>query len=838
MLARLYGWRLRRSTAQELLAGGGIAVGVALIFGVLLANASLTGSTEELVHSIAGGATLQLTARSEAGMPEALAERAARLRGVKVAAALLRQNVQLIGPVSSAPVRLVGVTPQLVSLGGSATQNLGAGAALLSGGIGLPAGVATAIGAKPGHRILVRVAGRQERVLVRVVLGNATIGAVSESPIAVALLPVAQAVSGRGDRVSQVLIEPRPGMEGEVRRELSQLSAGRVEVSSASQEMRLLRATAKPSEQATTMFAALGGMVGFLLTFAAMLLTAPERRRYVADLRMQGYDWPQVLLVLGFEALTLGVVSSSIGIAMGYVLSSVLFNEVPQYLAFAFPIGNERVLTPAVILTAMGAGLLATLLASTQPALDLLPRRVRDSARREDGNAEGRRGGRADLAFAIGAALLIVIVTVIVFLSPKLTMLGGVLLAVATFILIPPAFGLASRLLEQFGAHIGGSAHVLASRELRATPMRSIALAGVAALAVYGSVAIGGAQADLIRGLDTATVEFFSSAQVWVTTGMNDLGTTSFAPGDSIAKIRRLPEVRSVRVYQGGLLDVGSRRLWIRARPPGDRVILQRSQMLEGGYARATDEIRQGGSVAISEGFAAERGLRVGSELTLPTPSGPASLRVAAVTTNAGWPPGAITMSAVDYRRWWHSNEAAALEVSLRRGVAAADGARAVRAALADKPALRVQTVRARDAEFESNARQGLRSLSEIATLLLIAAALAVAAALSASIWQRRPRLASLKIQGFDRRQLWRALLLESASVLGIGCAIGAALGVYGHALAARELRITTGFPAPFSLAELHVVVTLALVAGISLLVIAVPGMAAARVPVRASFQE
>lgn len=838
MLARLYGWRLRRSTAQELLAGSGIAVGVALIFGVLLANASLTGSAEQLVRSIAGGATLQLTARSEAGMPEAIARRAASLRGVKVAAALLRQNVELIGPNASAPVRLVGVTPQLVSLGGSATQNLGAGAALISGGIGLPSGVAEAIGAKPGHHILIRVAGRQERVLVRVVLGGATIGTVSESPIAVALLPEAQAVAGRVGRVSQILIEPRPGMEGEVRRELRRLAAGRVEVSSAGAEMRLLRATAKPSEQATTMFAALGGMVGFLLTFAAMLLTAPERRRYVSDLRMQGYDWRQVLLVLGFEAIVLGAVSSLIGVGIGYAMSSVLFGEVPQYLAFAFPIGHQRVLTPSVVLIAIGAGLLATLLASTQPALDLLPRRPRHSTRADGGDTEARRSGRADLAFASAAALLIAVVTVTVFASPKLTLLGGVLLAVATFILIPPAFGLSSRVLDRVGEHMRGSAHMLAARELRATPMRSIALAGVAALAVYGSVAIGGAQADLIRGLDTATVEFFSSAQVWVTTGMNDLGTTSFTPGNSVARLRRLSQVRSVRVFQGGLLDVGSRRLWVRARPPEDRVILQRSQMIEGGYERATSEIRAGGSAAISEGLAAEMHLRVGSELTLPTPSGPAKLRVAAVTTNAGWPPGAITLSAVDYRRWWHSDEPAAIEVSLARGVSAAAGARAVRAALSDRPALRVQTVSERDAQFESNARQGLRSLSEIATLLLIAAALAIAAALSASIWQRRPRLASLKIQGFDRRQLWRALLLESAIVLGIGCVVGAALGVYGHALAARELRITTGFPAPFALAEIHVVITLALVAGISLLVIAVPGMAAARVPVRASFQE
>ena len=37
-LLALYGWRLRRHKVQELLAGIGIVVGVALFFGVLVAN--------------------------------------------------------------------------------------------------------------------------------------------------------------------------------------------------------------------------------------------------------------------------------------------------------------------------------------------------------------------------------------------------------------------------------------------------------------------------------------------------------------------------------------------------------------------------------------------------------------------------------------------------------------------------------------------------------------------------------------------------------------------------------------------------------------------------------
>ncbi len=52
------------------------------------------------------------------------------------------------------------------------------------------------------------------------------------------------------------------------------------------------------------------------------------------------------------------------------------------------------------------------------------------------------------------------------------------------------------------------SALIVVVSELRATTTRSVALAGIAALAVYGSVAIGGARDDLLRGLDANFGEY------------------------------------------------------------------------------------------------------------------------------------------------------------------------------------------------------------------------------------------------------------------------------------------------------------------------------------------
>jgi putative ABC transport system permease protein len=838
VLLHLYFCRLRLHTVQELLAGSGIAVGVALVLGVLLANANLLGSTEQTVDGVIGAARLELTARSNNGFDEGLARRVALLPGVQVAAPVLQQNAAVLGPRGRVSVRLIGVTPRVVSLGGVITQNVGAEPSLIGEGVGLPSGVASAIGTRPEHNVTLLANGHANLVNVSAVLGAGTVGSVAESPLAVSLLEFAQRLAGRPGRVTQVFVQPRTGDDELVARELRRLAGGRLDVVPADNELRLLRAIAKPNNQATTMFALIGAMVGFLLTFNAMLLTVPERRRYIADLRMLGYDWRQSLLILGFEALALGIVASMAGIALGYVLSHSLFHRVPVYLAFAFPVGNQQGIQVPLVLLALACGVLATLLASLVPAFDLRPSRVRDAVLRQVGEAGDGIDNRVATGMGIAGLLLIAIATVLVLVAPNLTLVGGATLVIATLCLIPSAFTAAAQLLQRVSEHVSSSALILAVRELRMTSMPLVALAGVGALAIYGSVAIGGARHDLLTGLDVNFSEYLGTADIWITTGGNDLTTNSFRASNLQSKLARTPGISSVRDYQGELMDVGTRRIWVIARSPGDRTIIPASQLLVGNLAYGDNRLRKSGWAAVSTSFATERDLEIGDTFALPTPSGTRQFRVAAITTNVGWPPGALIIDTDDYRHYWQTSEPSALEVNLKPSVSPAAGTRSVDRILAGYPGLKAQTRQEREAQYAANSRQALQALGQISTLLLIAAALAVASALSATIWQRRPLLASLKIQGYDRYQLWRALLLESMIVLGFGCLIGAVLGVYGHVLASRWLKLTTGFSAPFSLGALQVLLDMALVAGIGLVVVALPGLIAARVSSRVALQE
>ncbi|HLH13902.1 MAG TPA: ABC transporter permease [Solirubrobacteraceae bacterium] len=838
MLAHLYAVRLRSHAVQELLAGSGIAVGVALVLGVLVANASLTSSAEQVIHQVIGSASVQLAARSQEGFDEGLLARTRALPAVHAAAPVLREDVAIVGPRGRQPVQLLGVTTAVVRMGGFGARQFGLSNFNFGSGLILPESVARAVGAEPGTNLTVLAFGAAHTDSVSAVLKPSPFGALASSPIAVSGLGEAQTLTGLRGHLTQILVEPRGGEQARASSELRTLAAGRLNVLAADEELRVLDQAVKPNDQSTTLFAAISVMVGFLLALNAMLLTVPERRRFVADLRMQGYDRRQMLVLLASQAMALGLVGSAVGVLLGDLLSHAFLHRIPTYLTTAFPISGQQSLHAGTVLLALGCGVLATALASLSPALDLRERRPTDAVYRDSsGGGEVLARGTA-VKCAVAGLALVATIAVVLALAPGATIAGGMALALAALMVIPSVFAGVAWLLQRAGERIASSSLIVVVSELRAVTTRTVALAGISALAVYGSVAIGGARADLLRGLDRNFGEYLETAQIWVTTGGNDLTTNSLRPDGAIARLERAPGVASVRSYYGSFLDVGARRLWIVGRPAQDRPLIPASQIVHGDRALAARLLRRGGWATVSGGFAGEHALRLGSRFTLPTPGGPARLRVAAITTNLGWSPGAIVLGARDYRRLWQAPQPAALEVDLSPGVGEASGRRAVVRALGKRPGIGVQTFRERRAQYAADSRQGLYALNEISTLLLIAAALAVASALSATIWQRRRRLASLKIQGYDTAQLWRALLLECTIVLGVGCAIGALAGVYGHALASRWLRLETGFPAPFEVGVGRVLVTLAVLGAIALAVIAAPGLAAARAPARASFQE
>ena len=111
----------------------------------MTANDSVAGSAAQLVHAVAGPASLQLHARGADGLDERLLARVERLPGVTGAGPLLEQTATIVGPRGhEATVDLAGTNIGLAQLNGLA-QTLPT-AAFSSGGIGLSATTARELG--------------------------------------------------------------------------------------------------------------------------------------------------------------------------------------------------------------------------------------------------------------------------------------------------------------------------------------------------------------------------------------------------------------------------------------------------------------------------------------------------------------------------------------------------------------------------------------------------------------------------------------------------------------------------------------------------------------------
>ncbi len=598
-LVYLYRRRLRVHGVQELLAGLGIASSVALVFATLVAGGSVAGSSAQLVHEVVGPATLQLRARGADGFDEHMLARVERLSGVKQAAPLLEQTATIeAADGRRLTVSLAGADTALTVLDGLAhtlpRETLSAGAVGLSQASAQALGIPTSASRQSGislardtpgvpaptnapvsagelstssSSVTLLLRGQAQRLRISEVLGAATIGPLAGADVTVMPLESLQRLAGLPGRVTRVLVLAQPGREAQVRRELTTLAGGRIEVAAANQDVGLLRQALRPSDQASTLFATISVLLGVLFAFGALLLTVPERRRAIADLRLLGTRRSAIVQMLLFQALCLGVAASLVGLLGGYVLAKDVLHQSSGYLNEAFTLGSHTLISSGPALEAAFAGVLATCMASAVPLLDLLvPLGVRHSAsldavyRAEGGSgATLSRSSRRWLATA--GALPLAVATYLFASDPGNALLACELLALATVLAVPLTFAAVlrgGRMLAERRRRLTVLPVALAS--LQGTKLRSLALAGTGALALFGAVALGGARADLLRGVQHFAHSYAAEADIWVGAPGDNQATVDFRASGLATRIERIHGVASVQAFRGGFVQLDTEK--------------------------------------------------------------------------------------------------------------------------------------------------------------------------------------------------------------------------------------------------------------------------------------
>jgi putative ABC transport system permease protein len=830
----LYRVRLRARALQEIFAIVGIAAGVGLLFASQIASSSLSSSVGKLNSGIVGKATLQLTARDPYGFEEQVLTQVRHLQGVRLAAGLVEATANAVGPKGSESVQLVGADSSLTELGGALVKRAALTPFAGLGAVVLPAPLAKKIGVTTfGKMVTFQVAGENSEAALYAQLHEKQIGALINSPIALAPLEYSQELAGLKGRLNRILVEPAPGLGAQVLAGLKRLAGNRLDVESSNHDEKLFAKAAAATNQSTALFAVISALVGFLFAFNAMLLTVPQRRRLIVDLRRDGYTPGAVIAVLLLDAVVLGLIATALGLLLGDELSIHLFHSNPGYLSSAFALGSERVVSAQSIAIAAGGGMLAACVAVLSPLRDILSRDPLAATTLKESSGRSRSrwlliSGLAALALTLGILLF----------DPEAAIAGMVSLIAALLLLLPIPLNATLLLVKRAAPAVTSVVPHIAVMELRSGQSRAVAIAATGAIAVFGAVSIQGAHGDLLKGLENAARDTNASTDVWVSAAgsSNLLMTTPFAP-TAQGKLEKLPGVQSVGLYRGGLLDEGDRRIWVIAPPSDASPLIPPTQLIEGNVAQADARLRQGGWAVVSLAIVEERHLHIGEPFTLHAPH-PTTMRLAAVSTNIGWAPGAIIISAEDYARAWESNDVSAYSVHVQPGSTPNQVRDEIRTALGPHTGLAVQTSAQHEGKLVEITRQGLTRLSQIATLILIAAILAMAAAMGALIWQRRPRLAKLKLEGFARTELWQTIVLESFLLVGVGCTTGALFGLLGQQLLDHALSTVINYPVVSSLGIIDAIISLALVTAAAVVMVAAPGYFASRVPAALALQD
>jgi putative ABC transport system permease protein len=831
-------WRVQRM--RELMAVMGVAAGVALLFAVQVSHRSITGSFEEIAHGLAGRATLEVAGRSPEGFSERVAAEVEHMPGVEVAAPILQQSVIVKGPKDRRALTLVGATGSVTALGGDLSMQFQhASEGTLHGLLILTEPTARAIGAKRGTELSILIGGHAAHLSVGGIVPSSRLGPAAESPLAAAPLPIAQAIGNLPGRITRILIQPKRGQGAALQRRLAQRYSRTLNVRSVDTEAKLLANAAGPEKQVTLLFSAISLVAGIILAYNALLLASDERRRFIVYLIEAGTPDSMIIASLIFDAFVLGVAGACIGLIAGDVVSLFAYRTIPGYIAAAFAIGGQRVIGADTVLIAFGGGMIAAFAAAILPAIAAL----RWGASSEP-NAVGkalsftRRLHFSDTLTFMSGALLICLSILAAVIWPATTVVALVTLTAGLMICLPlilrGIIGLAGTASQQ----TSDPSARLSVAELRRAPTRSVALLATGTVAVFLMVLIGGSVADVQHAVRRGATDLLSSANVWIKPGgpQNVYATQPFEYQRTLRNLEHVDAVASVLPWRDSFLDLPGRRVWVLGVPPQAQTQIAPSQLIQGSLPTADRHIREGGWAALSQTIVREKHLQIDQHFTIPTPTGPASLRLAAVIANYGWLPGAIVMNGEEHARLWGSRNATQLAVVLKPGVPLEQGSAVVRDALPHSSALVVQTSSELQAEVSAVLGSTLSRLSDTTLVVLVATIASVIALMIAAIWQQRTRLDSLQSIGMDLPQLTRLIFYESGSPLLSGAIIGMVAGIIGQYLIDGWLHETTGSPVRFMPAWALGLRTLAIVVAIAIVASLIAVMQARQPQPRATF--
>jgi putative ABC transport system permease protein len=808
---------------QTWLSLAGIALGVAVVVAVDLANQSAQRAFALSVERVAGRATHQIEGAGQGIPEEVYAE--LRLNGVRPAAPVLEGSVLIQGQGFT----LLGLDP-LASTSLSA-EDLGiAGAQALTlltepGALLLSPGDARRLGLGVGDAVPLVAAGTTHPGHIAGLVEGPNPAALEG--LVVADIATAQELLGRIGTIDRIQLVLTP----EGAQDLSGRLRPGLRLGPTAQRTRALGDMTRAFRSNLTAMSLLAALVGGFIVYNTMTFAVLQRRPLLGILRTLGVTRAEVFRLVLAEALALALIGALLGLALGLAAGAGLVQLVTRTIDDLY--FNLTVRAPSVSLWPLAKGVavgtLISLVAALGPALEAARSQPRDVLRRHAVERAARRLlpwtlGLGGILLAAGLGLLRV---------PGGSLVLGfaaLFLAVLGFSLwIPPLLGVIAAGLAPLLGRLAGVQGRLAARGITAALSRTGVAAAALTVAVSATVGVGimidSFRAGVVDWLgDTLRSDLYVSA-VSGSFGRNG-GTL---PEDLAARIAALPEVAALSRGRSARVQAATgpvQLLALRTSAASQRGFRFRGKTM----ANLWQGFERGTLVLISEPYAYHHGVKVGDTLRLFTAQGWRGFRVGGVFFDYGSDSGMLVLAQRRYAELWADPGISTLGLILGPGVESAAVTQAVQAAAAQAgtPVL-VRTSRTiRDQSLVVFDRTFL--VTRVLRLLTLGVAfIGVLSALMALQLERAREHAILRATGMTSGQLV-ALVLIQTSIIGVAAGLLAIpLGIGMGALLIDVINVRSfGWTIPMSVNPSAALPALMLAWGAALLAGLYPALRAA----------
>ncbi|WP_405578742.1 ABC transporter permease [Streptomyces sp. NBC_01092] len=527
-------------------------------------------------------------------------------------------------------------------------------------------------------------------------------------------------------------------------------------------------------------FAGVAVLVGVFLIVNTFSMLIAQRTRELGLLRALGADRRQVRRSVLTEALLLGLVGSTAGLAAGIGLAAGLI-ELMGLLGMNIRT-DEMVIGWGTPVTAYVVGLGVTFVAAYLPArraAGVSPMAaLADAEIAEIGRPLRLRAVVGSVVGAAGAAALVGC-TVASKTSSAASLLGlGVLLTlIATVIAGPLLVRPVIRVLGGAFPALFGSIGRMSQRNALRNPRRTGATAAalMVGLALVGGMSV--ASASMTKSFDE---------QIDKTLGADFVVQN----GNFVPFPREVTE--RIRDTEGVGLVVRSQFTTIAVRlPDGDRVKTtaaayepQLDKVANITYAQGDSAAALAdGRLAMDKDFAEDHGVRIGSTVPVEFQGGrTAELTVGALTDQESadgfGSQGGIYFGLATLQKYAPGGQDAAVYVNAASGTSADDLRAALEKTLDAYPQVQVRDI----ADYKDLVHDQIAVLLYLVYALLglaiIIAVLGVVNTLALSVVERTREIGLLRAIGLARRQLRRMIRLESVVIAVFGAVLGLALGL------------------------------------------------------------